>query len=217
MDPKPNIKLRNTMPFRFFEASTTRLIWGCLIVLLSSGGLVLAGCQNQTRTDPSPPAAAPDVPPEEDVSGQASNSAQAPGRDSPADTTNGTPSPETVTPAPETTAVAQADSTLPDTLIRQWEPASNVLFTFGSMVITADQVQWGSGQSSPYTVVNTEGGYLLRLESSPSFYETSNPYIKLIPETDESGGITSIDVAFYESSSKAESNDYIMYGSYFVE
>lgn len=216
MDPNFNAKLRNLMPLRLFEVTAARLISGCLISLLAGGGLVLTGCQNKTTTDTAEtPTTAADTGEQSSAPGTTPDSAPQP--DPAAPTAPPSPDSDTVTPAPETTTAVQPGPALPDTLTRQWEPASNVLFTFGPMTVTPSQVQWGSGQSSAYTVVSTEAGYLLRLESSPTFYETPNPYIKLMPETDESGGTTSIDVAFYESKAQAESNEYIMYGSYFVE
>lgn len=57
---------------------------------------------------------------------------------------------------------------------------------------------------------------LLRLEATPSFYDTPNPYLKLIPQTDASGAITTVDVAFYEDEAQAQRDEYIMYGSYFL-
>ncbi|PSN79091.1 hypothetical protein C8B47_13480, partial [filamentous cyanobacterium CCP4] len=118
--------------------------------------------------------------------------------------------------SPDTTPSASA-AALPDTLIHEWQPLSNVLLAFGTMTVTPDQVQWSSGQSSPYTLVGTEGGYLLRLESSPSFYDTQNEYIKLIPKADTSGAATSIEIAFYPSETQLQSDEYIMYGSYVAE
>lgn len=85
------------------------------------------------------------------------------------------------------------------------------------MTVTPDQVQWNSGQASPYTLVSTEGGYLLRLESSPSFYDTQNQYIKLIPKADTSGAATSIEIAFYPGETQLQSDEYVMYGSYVAE
>lgn len=85
------------------------------------------------------------------------------------------------------------------------------------MTVTPDQVRWSSGQASPYTLVSTEGGYLLRLESSPSFYDTQNQYIKLIPKADTSGTATSIEIAFYPSEAQLQSDEYVMYGSYVAE
>ncbi|MGB5971975.1 MAG: hypothetical protein WBG38_01585 [Nodosilinea sp.] len=117
--------------------------------------------------------------------------------------------------APNTTAAAAPS--LPDTFIHEWQPLSNVLLAFGTMSLTSDQVQWSSGQTSPYILISTEGGYLLRLESSPSFYDTQNQYIKLIPKADTSGAADSIEIAFYTDEAQLKSDEYIMYGSYFAE
>lgn len=161
--------------------------WG----LAAVAGVAIAGC----RPSPPPTAVAPTPPP-----------TVPPGS-----------APEPPTPvAPDTTPAARA-ATLPDTLIHEWQPLSNVLLTFGTMTVTPDQVQWSSGQASPYTLLSREDGYLLRLESSPSFYDTQNQYIKLIPETDASGATTSIEVAFYTGEAQLQSDEYIMYGSYFAE
>lgn len=131
------------------------------------------------------------------------------------------PAPSTSQPAPAATPSSPAPTapaaTLPNSLISQWQPLSNVLVAFGSMTITPDQVQWGSGQTSPYNLVSTEGGYLLELEASPAFYETQNQYIKLIPKADTNGAADSIEVAFYTDASQIQSDEYIMYGSYFRE
>lgn len=131
--------------------------------------------------------------------------------------------PTTVQPAPPTepTPAAPTDTpaaaTLPNTLIAQWQPLSNVLVAFGPMTVTPDQVQWGSGQSSPYRVMGTEGGYLLELEASPSFYDTQNRYIKLIPKAATNGAADSLEVAFYTDASQLQGDNYIMYGSYFAQ
>jgi hypothetical protein len=77
-----------------------------------------------------------------------------------------------------------------------------VLLAFGSMTLTPNQVRWGSGQASPYTLVSTEGGYLLRLEANPSFYDNQNQYIKLIPKAAANGIPESLDVAFYTDASQ---------------
>jgi len=188
---------------------------GCLLPLLIGGGLFLTSCQggadNNGAGDSTSPQA--DVTDESDTSSPAGDAA--PDATTPTEPT--TTNPETTSDSSNAGLQAQSDAALPDTLIRQWEPASNVLFTFGPMTITPNEVQWESGQSSAYTVVSIDGGYLLELESSPSFYDTSNPFIKLIPRTDEAGNTTSLDIAFYESLDKASREEYIMYGSYFVE
>jgi hypothetical protein len=85
------------------------------------------------------------------------------------------------------------------------------------MTLTPDQVQWGSGQTSPYTLVSTEGGYLLRLTANPGFYDAPTAYIKIIPKADANGAATSMDVAFYTDEAKLQIDEYVMYGSYFDE
>ncbi len=85
------------------------------------------------------------------------------------------------------------------------------------MTLTPDQVQWGSGQTSPYTLVSTEGGYLLRLTANPGFYDAPTAYIKLMPKADANGAATSMDVAFYADETKLQIDEYVMYGGYFVE
>ena len=215
MDAQSQDKLWRIMSGRFRRMAVPKFFLASFIALSSTGVLLIGGCQQDTATNEpntalSPETNVPEAPPIEDSASEPLPNTVPPKESS-------TPTAETVTEAPDNTASVQSSATLPDTLTRQWEPASNVLFTFGAMTITPDQVQWSSGQSSPYTVVSTDGGYLLQLESNPTFYETQNPYIKIIPKTDETGGTTSVDVAFYESTAKAESDDYIMYGSYFVE
>ncbi|MBE9159184.1 hypothetical protein IQ265_20430 [Nodosilinea sp. LEGE 06152] len=163
-------------------------------------GAAIASCRPNT----SPPPAAVEPAP----------SAPTPTEPTPAPTA--TQPPDATPAAPDTTPSASA-ATLPDTLIHQWQPLSNVLLAFGTMTVTPNQVQWSSGQSSPYTLIGTEGGYLLRLESSPSFYDTQNQYIKLIPKADTSGAATSIEIAFYSSDTQLQSDEYIMYGSYVAE
>jgi hypothetical protein len=85
------------------------------------------------------------------------------------------------------------------------------------MTLTPDQVQWGSGQASPYTLVSTEGGYLLKLTANPGFYDAPTAYIKLMPKADANGAATSMDVAFYADEAKLQIDEYVMYGGYFVE
>jgi hypothetical protein len=127
------------------------------------------------------------------------------------------PTPPRATPTSPTTATQPSPTaTLPNSLVQTWEPMSNVLLAFGPMTITPNQVQWGSGQTSPYTLVGIEGGYLLRLEANPSFYDTPNPYIKLIPKADPTGAASSIEVAFYTDNTQVQNDEYIMYGSYFA-
>ncbi|MBE9141200.1 hypothetical protein IQ254_29040 [Nodosilinea sp. LEGE 07088] len=105
---------------------------------------------------------------------------------------------------------------LPQRFVAEWQPLSDVLLVFGPMTVTADEISWGSGQSSPYALIGTEGGYLLQLEASPSFYDTQTPYIKLIPKA-ASDLSDSIEVAFYTDASQLPGDDYVMYGAYFVE
>ncbi len=125
-----------------------------------------------------------------------------------------TPAPTAPTTTPGT---APATATLPDALIHEWQPLSNVLLAFGTMAITPNQVEWSSGQRSPYTLVSTEGGYLLRLESSPSFYDTQNQYIRLMPKANATGAATSLEIAFFPSEAQLQRDEYVMYGSYFAE
>lgn len=136
------------------------------------------------------------------------------------------PSPEAPTapdPSPDPPAVeaprpapTEPEAPLPDNLVQQWEPLSNVLLTFGPMTVTPDQVQWGSGQTSDYTVISADDGYVLALTDIPNFYDTPNPYIRLIPKTSEMGETTAVEVAFYESEASLKAGEYIMYGSYFL-
>lgn len=169
-------------------------------VLAVVAGAAIAGCRPNTSPPPAavnPTPVAPTAPAE------------------PAPEPAVTQPPAATPAAPDTTPSSSA--ALPDTLIREWQPLSNVLLAFGTMTVTPDQVQWSSGQASPYTLVSTEGGYLLRLESSPSFYDTQNQYIKLISKADTSGGATSIEIAFYPGETQLQSDEYIMYGSYVAE
>jgi len=214
MDARPNTQLRKVSPFHLSKGSALRLIAGFLLPLLWGGGLLLTGCRDQTNVGDTDGTTPPQVTPPDEATEQDTAPEAVPNTPAPTETTTNS---ETTTDVPEAALQAQKDAVLPDALTRQWEPASSVLFTFGPMTITPNEVQWSSGQSSPYTLVSTEGGYLLELESSPSFYDTPNPFIKLIPKTDESGSVTSMDIAFYESQSKLDSEEYIMYGSYFVE
>ncbi|TVQ09595.1 MAG: hypothetical protein EA368_09170 [Leptolyngbya sp. DLM2.Bin27] len=138
-----------------------------------------------------------------------------PQAESPAPPETAQPAPP-VEPTPATPTNAPA-ATLPNALVAEWQPLSNVLLAFGSMTITPDQVQWSSGQSSPYQLVGTEGGYLLELEARPSFYDTQNQFIKLMPQADTNGAADSIEVAFYPDASHLQRDEYIMYGSYFAE
>ena len=204
--------LRQPRPFASKAIEPLRLMAGFILPLLLGGGLLLTSCQGRSPLgDGGEPTDSQVTAPEGDTETSSPDPEATPNSTSPTETT------ETVAESPKAEAQSQDGASLPDTLTRQWEPASNVLFTFGAMTITPNEVQWKGGQSSPYTVVSTEGGYLLELESSPSFYDTPNPYIKLMPKTDEAGNTTSLDIAFYESQSKVDSEEYIMYGSYFVE
>ncbi|MEA5450421.1 hypothetical protein VB780_17705 [Leptolyngbya sp. CCNP1308] len=168
------------------------LVWAMAI----AAGVAIAGCR------PSPPPQSetlnPTPPPPAD---------SAPETPAAQPTESPTPTPA----APSNTPTA----TLPNALIREWQPLSNVLLAFGSMTLTPDQVQWSSGQVSPYTLISTEGGYLLELEASPSFYDTQNRYIKLIPKADATA--ESIEVAFYPDDTQLQNDEYIMYGGYFAE
>lgn len=212
MDPKTPDMLRHTLPWGVRQLTVRRLMMtGCVTLLLS--GVLLTSCQRDNVTQESDNTVAPETPVSSDTVPADNNVEQAPPPSEPAPGAIT----DTTAVAPNSTDTAQAGATLPDTLTRQWEPASNVLFTFGSMTITPDQVQWSSGQSSSYTVVSTDQGYLLKLEANPVLYETETPYIQLMPQTNDAGETTSVDVAFYESDAQAASNDYIMYGSYFVE
>ncbi len=170
-------------------------------VLAVMAGAAIAGCRPNTAPPPAAVAPTPAAP-------------TAPAESPPAPTP--TQSPAATSAAPDTTPLSSA-AALPDTLIHEWQPLSNVLLAFGTMTVTPDRVQWSSGQASPYTLVSTEGGYLLRLESSPSFYDTQNQYIKLIPKADTSGAATSIEIAFYPGDTQLQSDEYVMYGSYVAE
>lgn len=186
-------------------------------LLLLTVALVLGGCRSSappTAESPAPTATAP-----------ATAGATAPTA-APAAQPTPTTAPEplaaqsnsTVAPTAPATAPAISTGTLPDTFIKEWQPLSNVLVAFGPMTLTPDQVQWGSGQTSPYTLVSTEGGYLLRLTANPGFYDAPTAYIKIIPKADANGAATSMDVAFYTDDSQLlKQDEYIMYGSYFDE
>ncbi|HZG39005.1 MAG TPA: hypothetical protein VEZ50_10025 [Nodosilinea sp.] len=179
-----------------------RLVGWALAVV---AGVAIAGCR------PSPP------PPTEGIA----PSPMAPPPTAP-DAPSAQPAPPTPPAATPTTPSNTPSATLPNTLvpnalIREWQPLSNVLLAFGSMTLTPNQVRWGSGQASPYTLVSTEGGYLLRLEANPSFYDNQNQYIKLIPKAAANGIPESLDVAFYTDASQLQSDEYIMYGGYFAE
>ncbi len=164
--------------------------------LAIAAGFAIAGCR------PSPPPQTDNIPPEPAAPADPAAEPQ--------------PTQSPTSPAVTPTAPANTSAPLPNTLIKEWQPLSNVLLAFGPMTLTPEQVQWGSGQSSPYTLINTEGGYLLELAANPSFYDTQNRYIKLIPKTDNNTA-DSIDVAFYPDVTQLQNDEYIMYGGYFAE
>ncbi|HEY9878093.1 MAG TPA: hypothetical protein V6D29_06535 [Leptolyngbyaceae cyanobacterium] len=179
--------------------------------LLVLGVITLAGCQNKTsqreaNTDPTPiitaPQATPEVTPQSPSASQSSSSAA-----------------EKATPEASIAAAPSAttNSQLPEALVKQWEPLSNVLFEFGAMSITPSSITWNSGQTSSYSVVEHSDGYLLKLDAAPKFFDTTQPYIKLIPKQDETGAVREVEVAFYENQQKAESDEYIMFGTYTVK
>lgn len=185
-------------------------------LLLLTVALVLGGCRSSappTAESPAPTATAP-------VTAPAAAPTAAPAAQ-PTPTTAPEPlaaqSNSTGAPTAPATAPAISIGTLPDTFIKEWQPLSNVLVAFGPMTLTPDQVQWGSGQTSPYTLVSTEGGYLLRLTANPGFYDAPTAYIKIIPKADANGAATSMDVAFYADEAKLQIDEYVMYGSYFDE
>jgi hypothetical protein len=215
MNARTNKTLLRTQRFKPHNRAVARLTMASLLPLLVGGMLILTSCQGGGGNDGTGEANAP-----EENAPMDSNTSDASTEADPDTATPTEPAPPTSDPeanSPTEGLQSPGAAALPETLLRQWEPASSVLFTFGPMTITPSEVQWESGQSSPYTIVSMNGGYLLELESSPSFYDTPNPLIKLIPKTDEAGNTTSLDIAFYESQGKADSEEYIMYGSYFVE
>ncbi|MBD2259126.1 hypothetical protein [Pseudanabaena sp. FACHB-2040] len=161
---------------------------------------LVSGCRGQQTSSPEPSLAA------------APESAVSPVPDPVVETAP--PQPEVPVAAPDT--VATNTSQLPVTLVQQWDPLSNVLFEFGPMTVGPDQITWSSGQTSDYSVVGTDNGYLLRLDPVPVFFDTANPYIKLIPQTNPAGAVTEVEVAFYENEQKAQSDEYIMFGTYMV-
>ena len=165
--------------------------------------MVVVGAIAACRPTPPPQAESPALPP-----------ASQPEPEQPAASAEPTPAAPSNTPA----APSNASATLPNALIGQWQPLSNVLVAFGTMTITPDRVQWSSGQNSSYRLIGTEGGYLLELEPSLSFYDTQNQFIKLIPTDDASGAASgSLEVAFYNDASQLKGDEYVMYGSYFEE
>jgi hypothetical protein len=191
-----------TVPSRYgLRLSAAKVRWAWVALLIVGG---VAACGGNTLA---PGGMAPGDP----TSGEKPATVEP----SPTATPQPTPTPDGVTQAPTATPPTPA-MTLPDHLVQQWEPTSNVLTTFGPMTVTAGQVEWGSGQRSAYTLISADDGFLLRLEANPKFYDTPNPYIKLIPKTDPAGGVTAVEVAFYESEAQMQKDEYIMYGSYFV-
>ncbi|PSN11472.1 hypothetical protein C7271_24585 [filamentous cyanobacterium CCP5] len=184
-----------------------QLSGGLLLPLLLT--VVVAGCRGgpTASSDPQPSPTA-EVAPE--------TAAPEVGT-APPPTTTPVPSPDqgVDTPPPSEPAAVVAAAALPDTLLKSWEPASQVLYEFGAMTIAADQIRWAKGQSSAYSVISTDGGYLLHLTSAPKFFDTAHPYIKLLPQTDAEGTINEVEVAFYEDEAAAKQDQYIMFGSYF--
>jgi hypothetical protein len=185
------------------------LRWGHRVGVGLMLGLMLASCRTVSGPDgnvpngnvpeqPASPTTPPTTPPTEPAPTVEPPAPQAP-----------------VSQVPTTTPPIQSEL-LPDALVNQWEPMSNVLLAFGPMTITSGEMTWGSGQTSPYTLISTEGGFLLKLEANPQFYDTNHPYVKLIPKTDDSGAITTVEVAFYEGETQAQRDEYMMYGTYFV-
>ncbi len=152
--------------------------------------LVIGGC----RPSPPPQGEAPST-----LSTESASPTSLPSAPSPA----GSPSPTA--------------ASLPTTLMKEWQPLSKVLVAFGPMTISAGQVQWGSGQTSAYSLVSIEGGYLLKLEDNPAFYDSPNQYIKLILKPDSQVASASVEVAFYTDKTQANDDEYVMYGSYFAE
>ena len=128
----------------------------------------------------------------------------------------GTPSPEPSVPSPAGDP-SPTTNRLPTTLMKEWQPLSKVLVAFGPMTISATQVQWGSGQTSAYSLVSIDGGYLLKLDDNPAFYDSPNQYIKLIPKPESPVASASIEVAFFTDKTQVDDDEYVMYGSYFAE
>lgn len=184
--------------------------WQLALGLAIAALLTLSSCRNRSETVEPGTAEVPadQVPADSQVATPGTATPVAP--DAP---------PGTAPNAAPTTApsVTTGTGSLPATLVKEWEPLSNVLGEFGAMTISPDQITWDSGQSSQYALVSSDGGYLLKLEPVPVFFDTANPYIKLIPQAEPNGEITEVEVAFYESEEKAQSDEYIMFGTYFVQ
>lgn len=147
-----------------------------------------------------------------------------------------TSSPESSAPAPNAGAAnarpvegaeAATASPLPDAFLRQWEPLSEVLFPFGAMTLAADEVQWASGQRSPYQVVGAGETVLLQLTEPPRFYDTTYGYIRFTPRVDEgdvadvsalpADSFDSLEAAFYSEQPQSQGADAGMVGGYFEE
>lgn len=185
------------------QPQALQLLLGALWPVLLSLGLL--GCRASQPPDQSTVATTPAPAPEAISQNPTVSPSLAP---RPQDPT----APQT-TPAPKSVD-QRATPQLPAALITAWQPISKVLFSFGAMTVTPTEITWDSGQTSSYTVLNQEGGFLLQLEANPKFYDTPNAYLKLIPKTNESGAITGVDVAFYESEAQVQTDEYVMYGSY---
>ncbi|MEO1127027.1 MAG: hypothetical protein AAFX95_23565 [Cyanobacteria bacterium J06639_16] len=132
------------------------------------------------------------------------------------------PPPESSSPTPQppnppanaSESAIPSQAALPDALVKTWEPLSSVLYGFGPMTITPTEIRWDDGQTSAYEVVSSSGGsYVLKLTAVPSFYDTPNPYLKLVPES----GSQEVEAYFYETEAAADQDTYIMQGTYFVE
>lgn len=180
--------------------------WLLLPLMLTA----IASCRGGPTAEPD---IEPDLAPEASVEPAETGSEEPATREAPVNSAEPTPA-AVATPKTSEPAAVVAESPLPNSLLKAWEPASQVLYEFGEMTITADQVRWAKGQSSAYTVVSTDDGYLLNLTSAPSFFDTAHPYIRLEPQAD-GGTISEVEVAFYENEAAAKQDQYIMYGSYF--
>lgn len=189
--------------------ASTRVGALCLIL----GAIAATGCQGRSDVAPSAPGPTPTA-----QSTPQPTPTQAEAEPTPPQSTPD-PAPEPTQPTSDTAAAPNTVGTntapLPDTLVQKWEPLSNVLYEFGAMTVTRGEISWASGQTSAYSVVSTEGGYLLKLDAAPNFYDTPHPYIKFIPQTDASGTVTEVEVAFYENEETVASNEYVMFGTYF--
>lgn len=196
------LRSAQTTPIRMAKSFAT---WLLLPLVLAA----IASCRGGPTAEQG---VEPNLAPAESVEPAETDSDAAAG-EAPINSTEPTPA-GVETPSATAPAAVVAESSLPDSLLKAWEPASQVLYEFGEMTITADQIQWAKGQSSAYTVINAGDGYLLNLTSAPSFFDTAHPYIRLEPQTD-GDTITEVEVAFYENEAAAKQDQYIMYGSYF--